>query len=553
MVRRPLREDVPERPTQSASGRARNVIVAHGVHPGQTIELAHGEKATLSEVEADRRQPQSVALSRVEQRIPRFSADGHVVPHSVIGDPDEYEELRLAHTRGALAELDQIPHPPPPEVAHRKRPSQQWGWGGGRGSSADAKPGPRSRRISERIADEKLANEQRTWEKWDHRWHSTQARLAEQFGKPVDKLIFNSTEEYNSRVRFLDALERTNPPALDENKRFMMAVRDANIYYAPIGVRQKNSNSAQLYCGVRVPTTKDITKGGRVQSPGAKRRNKYDGYVRPNQKRLSLKALSLSLRWSSNPAKHPPRTPSPTKLPAIARGTIGAKPVEQIVSNANQVSPETALQREKNIATALHGTPADVKRTMGTTRRHTIREGKLKLLSEVQMHDQKYAAESLEGGFSAELAEARKQEDARRRQQGSMHSLVPSPRRQGTGMIVQHDRGMGLLPTLGEIVQLEVRSRRAPTKTSPQPLTPAPRPNPLAPSPPRPLAPSPPKLTRGEGYPKGMAPAGVPYAGRPGWLAGRCATHGHTPGPWSAGPGRYRLQITNPSQPGCGC
>ena len=49
----------------------------------------------------------------------------------------------------------------------------------------------------------------------------------------MNKLIFNSTEEYNSRVRFLDALERTNPPALDENKRFMMAVREANIYYAP--------------------------------------------------------------------------------------------------------------------------------------------------------------------------------------------------------------------------------------------------------------------------------------------------------------------------------
>ena len=482
MVRRPLREDAPERPTQSASGRARNVIVAHGVHPGQTIELAHGEKATLSEVEADRRQPQSVALSRVEQRIPRFSADGHVVPHSVLGDPDEYEELRLAHTRGALAELEQIPHPPPPEVSHRKRPSQQWGWGGGRrGSSADAKPGPRSRRISERIADEKLANEQRTWEKWDHRWHSTQARLADQFGKPVDKLIFNSTVEHNSRVRFLDALERSNPPHLDENKRFMMAVRDANIYYAPIGVREKDWNSAQLYCGVRVPTTKDITKGGRVQSPGAKRRNKYGGYVRPNQKRLSLKALSLSLRFQRDPAKHPPRTPSPTKLPAIAKGTIGAKPVEQIVSNANQVSPETALQREKNIATALHGTPANVKRTMGTTRRHTIREGKLMLLSEVQMHDQKYAAEALEGGFSAELAEARKGEEAKRFRQVSMHSLVPvgrepSPRRQGTGMIVQHDGGLGVLPTLGEIVQLEVRPRRASTKTSP--------------SPPRPLAPS---------------------------------------------------------------
>ena len=39
MVQAPLREDAPERPTQSASGRARNVIVAHD--PGQTIELAH--------------------------------------------------------------------------------------------------------------------------------------------------------------------------------------------------------------------------------------------------------------------------------------------------------------------------------------------------------------------------------------------------------------------------------------------------------------------------------------------------------------------------------
>ena len=203
MVRRPLRE---HRSTQSSG---RNVIVAHGVHPGQTIELAHGEKATLTEVEADRRQPQSVALSRVEQRVPRFSPDGHVVPHSVLGDPDEYEELKLAHTRAAQAELDQIPHaartvmvrrplrqdaerPPQPQVAHRNRPSQLWGWGGGRGSSADAKPGPRSRRISERIADEKLANEQRTWEKWDRRWENTQSRLSERFGKPVEKRVFNS-------------------------------------------------------------------------------------------------------------------------------------------------------------------------------------------------------------------------------------------------------------------------------------------------------------------------------------------------------------------------
>ena len=197
LVRRPLRQDA-ERSTQSASGRARNVIVAHGVHPGQTIELAHGEKATLSVGEADRRQPQSVALSSVEQRVPRLSPDGHVVPHSVLGDPDEYEELRLAHARAAQAELDQIPHAPPqPQVAHRNRPSQLWGWGGGRGSSADAKPGPRSRRISERIADEKLANEQRTWEKWDRRWENTQSRLSERFGKPVEKLVFNSCEEHN--------------------------------------------------------------------------------------------------------------------------------------------------------------------------------------------------------------------------------------------------------------------------------------------------------------------------------------------------------------------
>ena len=93
------------------------------------------------------------------------------------------------------AELDQIPHAPPqPQVAHRNRPSQLWGWGG---SSEDAKPGPRSRRISERIADEKLANEQRTWEKWDRRWEHTQSRLSERFGKPVEKLVFNSCEEHN--------------------------------------------------------------------------------------------------------------------------------------------------------------------------------------------------------------------------------------------------------------------------------------------------------------------------------------------------------------------
>ena len=218
-------------------------------------------------------------------------------------------------------------------------------------------------------------------------------------------------------MRFLDALERSLPPHLDENKRFMMAVRNANIYYAPIGVRETNTMSAQLYCGVRVPTTKDITRGGRVQSPGAKRRDKYDGYVKPNQKRLSLKALSASLRFAGHASRFLPRTPSPTKLPAISRGTIGAKPVEQIVSNANQPAGTLEVQREGDVAPALHGCPADVKRSLGSSRRHTIREGRIKLLSEVQAHDQKLSAAALECGLSAEMAESRKQEDARRLRQ----------------------------------------------------------------------------------------------------------------------------------------
>ena len=75
------------------------------------------------------------------------------------------------------------------------------------------------------------------------------------------------------------------------------------------------------------------------------------------------------------------------------------------------------LQREQDVAPALHGCPADVKRSLGSSRRHTIREGRIKLLSEVQAHDQKLSAAALEGGLSAEMAESRKQEDARRLRQ----------------------------------------------------------------------------------------------------------------------------------------
>ena len=206
------------------------------MHAGQTIQLDNGAHGTLSEGEAARRQPQSVALSRVEQRMPRF--DGHVVPHSVLGDPEEYEVLRLAHTRDALAELGQTHHPSPmadpAEAAARQRPSSLWG---GRGvgqdaqpSSVEARPSPRGRpmTITERVGDARQLNEQRTWEKWDLDWHRTQERLSERFGKPVEKLILNSNEVYNNRVRFLDLLERSHPPHLDENKRFMMAVRRAS-------------------------------------------------------------------------------------------------------------------------------------------------------------------------------------------------------------------------------------------------------------------------------------------------------------------------------------
>ena len=84
---------------------------------------------------------------------------------------------------------------------------------------------------------------------------------------------------------------------------------------------------------------------------------------------------------------------------------------------------QVRLQREQEVATALHGCPAEVKRSLGSSRRHTIREGKIKLLSEVQAHDQKLSAAALEGGLRAELAESRKQEDARRLRQVSLHSL----------------------------------------------------------------------------------------------------------------------------------
>ena len=100
--------------------------------------------------------------------------------------------------------------------------------------------------------ESQTANQEKNWQRWDQRWDTQQNDLAEQFGKPIDQLVLNSNEEYNNKVRFLDLLEKSNPPALDENKRFMVAVRDANIYYAPIGVRHKNVMSAVLYCGVKV-------------------------------------------------------------------------------------------------------------------------------------------------------------------------------------------------------------------------------------------------------------------------------------------------------------
>ena len=263
MVRKALRGDSQRLELESSeTSRGRAVMLAHRMHPGQTTKLVsrQGVRGTLNDEEFTRSQPESVALTRADQRQPRFSSDGHVVPHSVIGDPAEYETLRQEHTKRALAELEMIPRPPneqrtsaPP--AGRPPPKTRSIWPGTGGGGPSSKPSSRTGRrlsISEKLMESQAANQEKNWQRWDQRWDTQQNDLAEQFGKPIDQLVLNSNEEYNNKVRFLDLLEKSNPPALDENKRFMVAVRDANIYYAPIGVRHKIVMSSVLYCGVKV-------------------------------------------------------------------------------------------------------------------------------------------------------------------------------------------------------------------------------------------------------------------------------------------------------------
>ena len=70
---------------------------------------------------------------------------------------------------------------------------------------------------------------------------------------------------------------------------------------------------------------------------------------------------------------------------------------------------------------AMHGTPASIKQAMGLNRRHTIREGKLKKLSEVRKYDDQQRLNE-DDGYVEDYIESRKQDERKHRRQGSMHS-----------------------------------------------------------------------------------------------------------------------------------
>ena len=92
MVRKALRGDSQRLELESSeTSRGRAVMLAHRMHPGQTTKLVsrQGVRGTLNDEEFTRSQPESVALTRADQRQP--GAEGGGSQRASSGEDRTYE------------------------------------------------------------------------------------------------------------------------------------------------------------------------------------------------------------------------------------------------------------------------------------------------------------------------------------------------------------------------------------------------------------------------------------------------------------------------------
>ena len=179
--------------------------------------------------------------------------------------------------------------------------------------------------------------------------------------------MMHSQEEWKEKQAYLDLLERASPPQFDDDKRFKMAMRGSETFYIPVGTRTGREAQAAIFATAPAK----LLSGSRV-SAGAYRRMS----MTPSPRRSTLRKLSPQRSHSSESLlRSLAQTPPPPSLGADA--PVGREPIK-------------------------HGTPAVIKAQLGSGRRHTIREGKLRRLSSLKAEAAEEEEQEQQVGFVQE-------------------------------------------------------------------------------------------------------------------------------------------------------
>jgi len=246
------------------------------------------------------------------------------------------------------------------------------------------------------------------WDLWESRWERQERELRGVAGssRGSAQLVMNSMEEYKDRIVFQDLLEESRPQRLSDNLKFATDCRSAGQYFIPLGgVASRPFDPMAHWLPIKVRT-----EGGRIVSAAKYQR----ASIPPSPKRAIVRAESAGRRDDHG-----------------SRAVYSPEPMRASEMDRWKERPD------KEYEPLMQGTPAYVKAKLGDGRKHTVVDGKIRLLKQGANPDQGkkpeqilYEKDGIVSGFARER-ELRQAELAARsastRDESYASQLTPPP------------------------------------------------------------------------------------------------------------------------------
>jgi len=248
MVRKRLEKKTsPEQNIAGKEGRlsSRNVLVARHIRPGETIRLNSGRQtATMPPLsplnahgKAFKSVPESLVRSSVNKTGVKHDGEGRLVEYSVLGDPEEYLEMK-GHVDGGdesrsnsreddeysgkeIQVLETNPSSSSQDYKHESKDNSR------SQSSIEDKDDrlDRARRLEEKRRKKELremlvgdriraTKDERCLQRWEQQsssWHRMSMSLSKKTGRNPADMVFNRVDNYRAEVEKQDIICKATP------------------------------------------------------------------------------------------------------------------------------------------------------------------------------------------------------------------------------------------------------------------------------------------------------------------------------------------------------